>query len=423
MNEATPHERADREVQTILLLRWVLIVATAYLLLYNHARLQAPPVVSVFLAAYLASNLAVAALLRRMGSQKQLEMGIAVFDAAALSVALILTRDFSTDFFLLYFVVIFLAALTERLAFLVVIAVVISLLHLYVTMGTLSVRAFLASGALLRVAFLFVVALFFGHLVERVRSAERDAEEARKHEKIITDFVEEVVTSFKTPLGAIQAMAEIALEPQTGSLTLEQAELLRRIDANARHVTRIASNLLDARRVQSNRVLVHRESADLLDVVEEVLSVVRTTADLKGISLELESAPALPRVDVDVNQIDRVVWNLLDNAIRCSPAGGEVSVSLNHAGREIVLRVSDDGPGIADVDLPVVFDAFRRITSGRFTSSGLGLFIAKAIVEAHGGAIEVESELGGGATFTVRLPVSRSAVERSTHSAPEPRVA
>jgi signal transduction histidine kinase len=423
MNESTHHDRADREVQTILLLRWVLIVATAYLLLYAHARLQAPPVVSVFLAAYLASNLAVAALLRRMGSQKQLEMGIAVFDAAALSVALILTRDFSTDFFLLYFVVIFLAALTERLAFLVVIAVVISLLHLYVTMGTLSVRAFLASGALLRVAFLFVVALFFGHLVERVRSAERDAEEARKHEKIITDFVEEVVTSFKTPLGAIQAMAEIALEPQTGLLTLEQTELLRRIDANARHVTRIASNLLDARRVKSNRVLVHRESADLLDVVEEVLSVVRTTADLKGISLEFESALALPRVDVDVNQIDRVVWNLLDNAIRCSPTGGEVSVSLSHAGREIVLRVSDDGPGIANVDLPVVFDAFQRITSGRFTSSGLGLFIAKAIVEAHGGAIDVESELGGGATFTVRLPVSRSAVERSTLSAPEPRVA
>ncbi|HSD10028.1 MAG TPA: HAMP domain-containing sensor histidine kinase [Candidatus Binatia bacterium] len=415
-------EKGDREVQTILLLRWVLIVATAYLLLFHHARLQASPAVAVFLAGYLGSNLVVAALLRHRGSQKALEMGIAVFDAAALSVALFLTKDFSADFFFLYFVVIFLAALTERLAFLIVMAVVISLLHLYATIGTLSVMAFLASGALIRIAFLYVVALFFGYLVERVRSAERDAEDARKHEKIITDFVEEVVNSFKTPLGAIQAMAEIALEPQTGSLNLEQAELLRRIDANARHVTRIASNLLDARRVQANRLRVHRDSADLLDVVEEVLSVVRTASDLKGISLELDSAPPLPRVHVDVNQIDRVVWNLLDNAIRCTPAGGEVSVSLRHADREIVLSVSDDGPGIAEADLPAVFDAFRRIRSSRFTSSGFGLFIAKAIVEAHGGTIEVESELGGGTTFTVHLPVGPSAAERPSPSSLESRV-
>jgi signal transduction histidine kinase len=423
MNEATIRYRADREGQTILLLRWVLIVATAYLLLFHHAYLQAPPIISAFLAAYLASNLVVAALLRRVRSQKRLEMGIAVFDAAALSLALFLTRDFSSDFFLLYFVVIFLAALTERLSFLVVIAVAISLLHLSVTMGALSLTAFLASGALLRVTFLFVVALFFGYLVERVRSAEREADEARKHEKIITDFVEEVVTSFKTPLGAIQAMAEIALEPQNQGLSLEQSELLRRIDANARHVTRIASNLLDARRVQANRLQVHPESADLVDVVEEVLSVVRTAADLKGISLGFESALGLPRAFVDVNQIDRVVWNLLDNAIRCTPAGGDVSVSLGYANREIVFSVSDEGPGISKADLPIVFDAFRRSKSGRFASSGFGLFIAKAIVEAHGGTIEVESEIGGGSTFAVRLPVSPPAAERRTSSHPEPRVA
>ena len=180
-------------------------------------------------------------------------------------------------------------------------------------------------------------------------------------------------------------------------------------------MTRIASNLLDARRVQTNRLQVHRESADLVDVVEEVLSVVRTASDLKGISLEFDSAPALPRVDVDVNQIDRVVWNLLDNAIRCTPAGGEVSVSLGYADRQIVLSVSDDGPGISEADLPIVFDAFRRSKSGRFTSSGFGLFIAKAIVEAHGGTIEVDSEVGGGATFTVRLPVSPSE-QRTNHT-------
>jgi signal transduction histidine kinase len=412
----------DREGKTILLLRWVLIVATAYLLLFHHARLQDSPFVAMFLAGYLGSNLVVAALLRRGSFRKELEMAVAVFDAAALSLALFLAKDVSASFFLLYFVVIFLAALTERLVFLIAMAVLISFLHVYATVDTLSVMGFLASGAPIRIAFLYAVALFFGYLVERVRFAEREAEDARKHEKIIDDFVEEVVNSFKTPLGAIQAMAQIALEPQTGSPNLERAELLRRIDANARHVTRIASNLLDARRVQAKRLEVHPDAADLRDVVAEVLSVVRTASDLKGISLEFEADPTLPRIYVDVNQIDRAVWNVLDNAIRCTPAGGQVSVSLCHAGGEIMLRVSDDGPGIAEADLPSVFDAFRRVKSSRFTSSGFGLFIAKAIVEAHGGTIEVESELGGGATFTVRLPLGAAATKRSASSAREPRV-
>ena len=142
-------------------------------------------------------------------------MGIAVFDATALSVALLLTRDFSTDFFLLYFVVIFIAALTERLSFLVVIAVAISLLHLYVTMGTLSVRRSWRAERSCASRFLFVVALFFGISSSgfaRPSVTRRKLESTRRSSPISS---RRSSTSFKTPLGAIQAMAEIVLEPQT----------------------------------------------------------------------------------------------------------------------------------------------------------------------------------------------------------------
>ena len=405
MNAPT-HGLHDRERQTLLQLRWVLIVATAYLLLFHHPGYHPSPFVGVFLALYLGSNLVVGALLRRVRSDKRIEMGVALFDAMVVSLALLVTQEFSGDFFLLYFVVIFLAALTERLAFVVATAVLVSILHLYATMGHLGLWAFFASGALLRIPFLFVVALFFGHLVERIRAAERDAAITRENEKVITDFVSDVVRDLKTPLGAIQAMAEIVLEPQTGPLTLEQAELLRRVHANARHVTRIASNLLDARHLLGGRLWVVREPVDLRDVVAEVLTVVRTASELKGISLDFEVAADLPRADVDVNQIDRVVWNLLDNAIRCAPTGGEVFVSLEHSDREIILSVSDDGPGISSEDLPTVFDRLRH-PKRRFSSSGIALFVAQAIVEAHGGTITVDSEPEGGTTFTVRLPISR----------------
>ena len=336
-------------------------------------------------------------------------MGIALFDAVAVSAALLVGKDFSTDFFLLYFVVILLATQTERLGFVVVIAVAISLVHLYATTDPLSPMSILGSGALVRVSFLFVVALFFGRLVERVRAAERLADEARRNEKIVTDSIEEVVRAFKIPLGSIHAIAEIlleSLESRTDSLTREQVELLRRIHANSRHLSRFASSLLAARQFEVHRLRLDREPANLSSIVEELLRVVTTASDLKGISLELESAPGLPRVEVDVDQIDRAVWSLLDNAIRSAPAGGEVFVSLDHTDLELVLSVSDDGQGVSAADLPAIFDKLRHLNGG-FESSGFGLFIAKAIVGAHGGTIVADSEIGGGTTMTVRLPIRR----------------
>ena len=264
-----PRDKINPETQMILHLRWVLIVATGYLLLFPHGDHPASSIVHIFLAGYLASNLVVAALLRR-SSSKWLTMGIALFDAAAVSGALLVGKGFSNDFFLLYFVVILLATQTERLGFVVVIPVAVSFVHLYATTDPLAPMSILASGALVRVSFLFVVALFFGRLVERVRAAERLADEARRNENIVTDSIEEVVRAFKTPLGSIHAIAEIlleSLESRTDSPTREQVELLRRIHANSRHVSRFASSLLDAGNVEAHRLRLDREPAKLSSIV------------------------------------------------------------------------------------------------------------------------------------------------------------
>ncbi|MBI2962326.1 MAG: HAMP domain-containing histidine kinase [Deltaproteobacteria bacterium] len=388
----------------LLLLRWILIVATTYLVLLHGALRDNPIVAGPFLAFYLASNLAVPALLSRARSQKRLVMGIALFDAVSVSIALSLARGVPSDFFLLYFVVIFIATLSDRTAMVAATAAVIGLLHLYSTARGLGAAAALSSATLLQVPFLFVVALFFGHLVERARAAEQEAEEAHRREQLLTGFISGVVRDLKNPLGMIQAMAEIVLEPRSGRLTAEQAELVRRVHASARHVLRVALNVLDARHVEAGRLSLERQPVSLIDVVLEAMTVVRCASELKGISLDIETVPGLPDVHIDPMEMDRVVWNLLDNAIRCAPAGGEVVVSLDRTSRQVILAVSDDGPGVSPKDLPMLFEKYRRTGSGEFASSGLGLFVAKAIVEAHGGTIEVDSLAGVGTTVTVRLP-------------------
>jgi signal transduction histidine kinase len=395
----------DPGEQTLLLLRWTLIIATSYLLLARPADNVPLQVVYLFLAGYLASNLAVAVLLRRAHSQQLIEMGLVVFDAIAVSVALLLTKHGSSDFFLLYFVVLFIATLSDRAEVVGATAILITILHLYTSAHFGGVPQLLSSGELIHVPFLLVVALFFGHLVGRASAAEREAREVRHRERTVTDFVAGVLHDLKNPVGVIQAIAEIMLERQPGPLNTEQAELVRRIHANARHIMKIALNLIEARQAEAGRLSLRRESASLEDLVREVLTVVRTASDLKGVTVEFEADPTVPNLPIDVSRMDRAVWNLLDNAIHSSPAGGEVLVSLTRDEREVVLSVTDDGKGIPSEDLPLLFERYRSRVGGQFTSSGLGLFVARTIVEAHGGTIEVDSVVGGGATFSLRLPI------------------
>jgi signal transduction histidine kinase len=406
MDEGTSRDRTDSAQQTLLLLRWTLIIATAYLVLFRPADGIPLSVVYLFLAGYLASNLIVAFVLRRSHSDRLLEMGLVLFDATAVSVALLLTKNGSSDFFLLYFVVLFIATLSDKPQVVAATAILIAILHLYTTAHLGGGASVLSSGELVHVPFLLIVALFFGHLVERASTAEREAREVLDRERVITDFVAGVIHDLKNPVGLIQAMAEILLEHQPGALNPEQAELVRRIHANSQHIMKIALNLIEARQLEATRLALRKEPASLVDVASEVLTVVRAASELKGVSLELETSPTLPNLPIDVTRMDRVVWNLVDNAIRSSPSGGEVLVSLTHGDGEVVLSVTDDGMGIPREDLPLLFDRYRSRSGGRFTASGLGLFIAKTIVEAHGGTIQVDSVIGGGTTFAVHLPTA-----------------
>src|SRR5262249_28257590 len=129
--------------------------------------------------------------------------------------------------------------------------------------------------------------------------------------------------------------------------------------------------------------------------------------DLKGVTVRFAPDPGLPTVDVDSLQMERVLSNLLDNAIKYTPAHGTVIVSTHWSLEHLEVKIRDNGPGVPAAELPRLLAKYRRgAESARVEGSGLGLFIVKAIVEAHGGTVEAESEQGHGTTVTVRLPSS-----------------
>lgn len=393
--------------QALLLLRWVLVLSTCYLVLFGRPVREIDTVLALFVAFYLSSNVALAWLLPRVRSERLLEAGIVVFDSVAVTVAIALTGSRSSDFFLLYFVVMFLGALTERLGLVVGAAVFIGATHLYTVSRFVGVEHLLQDGYVLRAPFLLVVALFFGHLVENARERERAAELARARERMRRDFLSEVSHDLKNPLGVVQLLANHLLAGRAGELTEQQRDLVRRLHANTRQVVNLASNLLDAATIEAGKLTLRKTPARLEEVIDDAVELARSAAELRGVRIAVRRPVGLPGVAVDVLQMERVFSNLLDNAVKYARSGTDVDVRLEtHDGR-VEVTISNQGESIPEEELGAVFERYAtRGTAGRVRGSGLGLFIVKHIVEAHGGTVGIESS-SGRTTATVSLPAEK----------------
>lgn len=388
--------------QAVVLLRWVLIIATSYLVVFSRPLGQGPTGPALFVAAYFASNVILTELLPRFRSHYAFDVCVVLLDTAMVSIGLTLIGSGQTEFYVVFFLVLFLSALTERLGLVVTAAALMSVAHLYTESRIVGVDRLMDPGYLLRVPFLFVVALFFGNLVQDARTRERQARAARERAQQM-ETLSGISHDLKNPLGVIQSLAGLLLEGDAGHMNDKQTDLVRRIHASTRHVITFALNIIDAARIDAGRLVLQRAPVDLGDLIEDALLLARSACDLKGLTLQSEIEPGMPMAHFDLGQMERVISNVVGNAIKFTPTGGRVTLSVRRAGDQCVLSVEDTGPGIAAKELPTIFEQYRR-SNNHADGSGLGLFIVKAIVEAHGGSVAIDSTVGRGTVVTVQLP-------------------
>jgi two-component system sensor histidine kinase SenX3 len=217
------------------------------------------------------------------------------------------------------------------------------------------------------------------------------------------DFVANASHELKTPVSSIIASSE-ALQIAVGRNDDSSIGFAQQIERSARQLDRLVADLLDLSRLERDQPELEPLSLDLL--VREELERLRPAAEEKNIELTLDLAPT--QIAGSRRDIAIAVRNLLDNAIRYTGAGGSAGAALETVNGEAVLRISDSGEGIPTRDLGRVFERFYRVDAARSRSTGgtgLGLAIVKHVVESHGGMVSVESELGRGSLFTVRLPI------------------
>jgi len=240
--------------------------------------------------------------------------------------------------------------------------------------------------------------------IEDLKQAREAAETANR---IKDEFLATVSHELRTPLNAIIGWTQLLTRSNLDEET--SARGLATIARNASAQNQLISDLLDVSRIISGQFRFENGVVDLMPVVEEAIETVRPAADSAGILLQLKLDAEAGMVSADGMRVQQIVWNLISNAIKFTPGGGQVTVRLKREGTNVVLSVSDTGEGISAEFLPYIFDRFRqaeKTTKREHGGLGLGLAIVRHLVEAHGGTVRASSKgVGKGATFTVTFPL------------------
>jgi signal transduction histidine kinase len=235
----------------------------------------------------------------------------------------------------------------------------------------------------------------------------QDVTHFKERDEMKSNFVRLVSHELRAPLAAIQQQHSVILDGLAGGLTDKQRELLGRAREKIEGLLDLINDLLDVARIESGHAVQQQVPLQLEAILAGTTRLMRAKAQAQGITLKLLLPPELPEVLADVRGMEEVFTNLIGNAIKYSPEGGEVTVSAEAQGDFLEVRVTDKGIGIEPEEIPKIFEQFYRVKHPKtrhVIGTGLGLPIVKGIVEAHRGWVTVESTPGKGSTFKVVLP-------------------
>jgi len=243
--------------------------------------------------------------------------------------------------------------------------------------------------------------------LERRRLALKSARLQREKEMMRKNFVTLVSHQLRSPLASVKQYFGVILGGFAGEVASNQKQMIEKASKYIDDLIQLINDWLDISRIEAGKITESFEPVALAPILSESFELVKPLAEAKKVTIELDSHHNLTKVNSDQEALKQAFTNLLSNGISYNHVGGTVTVSTRKQGNNLEVKISDTGIGISQENLPFIFDEFFRVKNKEtrhISGTGLGLPIAKRIIEAHNGRIEVVSELGKGTTFTILLP-------------------
>jgi signal transduction histidine kinase len=238
---------------------------------------------------------------------------------------------------------------------------------------------------------------------DELQRVYRELEVASQHK---SDFLATMSHELRTPLNAIIGFSEVLQEQMFGELNERQVAYVNDILEAGRHLLALINDVLDLAKIEAGRMELELSQVEIPDILKSAVSIHSEHASRGGIELDLGTEPDEITVTADERRVRQIVFNLVSNAVKFTPAGGRVGVSAHLENGQVEIAVADTGPGIAAEDQRTIFEEFEQTTEGKQAEgTGLGLPLSRKLVELHGGRLWVESEVGHGSTFRFTLPV------------------
>jgi signal transduction histidine kinase len=395
--------RADRNA--IIAIQWLVAIGTSYLVFAAHDWSLTDPLPALLILVCLGS----ASLLKRISEEtfknRLIEPGLLILDSI-LIVSAILTQEAPWDLLLLFFFCVLIATIGENLIQIGVGCVLLSLVFLVFVSPNAADVLTINPNSFIRVPFMFGISIFYGHLTSQVKREKRRVEKMEATMRLKRQFVCALAHDIKTPLNVILGHAELlAGDYRSQPDSTEKLSSITCIRKNIEDIVKLITDFLAVSKLETLTLDSAKNLVQLNVIAADVVLEQMVTARDNHLKLTLDLDEKLKPMLGDNNQMQRALANLVGNAIKFTPPGGSITVTSRMVKNDISIKVTDTGPGIPAEELSGLFSEFKRLQgTANIEGTGLGLFIVKTLVDAHGGTVAVESKVGVGTTFTMLLP-------------------